>query len=181
MADIQGKREEKVLPVAEVVEDVFAGLEDQVVQEREGESMPEAPPTRVEKKRPEERRQPTPREKETPTIAPSEPSVEKPRELEEIEGILSEDLGKIYKTLPPKVKPQFKQRGEEIAAWCLAAIRKEPMKDRFSPERLYGRVLEWLSLIPDASKLYLNQEAKVKSDLVLARLEEQERREQQVV
>ncbi len=89
--------------------------------------------------------------------------VAKDPQLQKIEEMLSEDLGDLYKQLPPDIKPVFKAKGEEVARTISAWIQEAKITAR----KVLGLIREWLGLIPNVNKYYLEQESKIKTDQVM--------------
>ncbi|MFH0779256.1 MAG: hypothetical protein V1928_00175 [Parcubacteria group bacterium] len=97
------------------------------------------------------------------TAVPAAPAV-KSEELKEIENILSEDLGELYKTLPDNRKAEFKKQGEEAATKIQALLSS--VKINFN--KIVGLITSWLKMIPGINKFFLEQEAKLKADELIA-------------
>jgi hypothetical protein len=85
-------------------------------------------------------------------------------ELKKIEGILSEGLGDIYKTLPDDIKPAFKTKGEEVAQ----TIRSWIDDAKIAAAKVLKLIREWLKMVPGINKYYLEQESKIRADKIIA-------------
>ncbi len=88
---------------------------------------------------------------------------------EEIEEILSEDLEEIYKKLPPDRQQKFKEEGEKTAGIIREMIKKGKVHGR----KLVGLIVRWLKMIPGVNKFFLEQESKIKADMLIEIAEEQ--------
>ncbi len=160
-------------------ENLAANLRDRIsITERPAEQIPAREAERVIKREhaepSEQGRQPF--EHEGPTVAPTtahqpspaQPVVEvKSEAVMEIERILSEGLDELYTEMPPSIQIVFRQKGEENAAKILVLLQQVKVQ--------VGKVLElikdWLKIIPGVNKFFLEQEAKIKTDRLLALLE----------
>lgn len=113
---------------------------------------------------------PTPTEE---VITP--PKIEKSPTLIEIEQILSENLDELYNSLNAEQKLIFRKRGEETAS-KIEFLTKEI---KINIKKILALIRDWLlvlaKMIPGVNKLFLIQEAKIKTDKVLA-LAEKERK-----
>ncbi len=87
----------------------------------------------------------------------------------EVEKILEEDLGKLYAGLPEAAKPLFKRKGEEIAQQIAAMVRN--LKVEVS--RVIRLIRDWLLTIPKVNRFFLEQEAKIKTDMLIEYVEAQ--------
>jgi hypothetical protein len=96
-----------------------------------------------------------------PVAAPDQ--TVKDEQLQQIEEMLSEDLGDLYKQLPPNVQPVFKAKGEEVAQ----TIRTWIQETKITARKVLGLIREWLGLIPNVNKFYLEQESKIKTDKIM--------------
>ncbi len=102
-----------------------------------------------------------------PVVAPvMMPKDELTREIEEV---LSEDLGDMYKNLPPEKKEAFKQEGEKTAS----LIRQMIDKGKFHGRKALSLIIRWLKMIPGVNQFFLEQESKIKADKLNALAEEQ--------
>lgn len=104
----------------------------------------------------------------TPVVAVA-PVVEKDELTQEIEEVLSEDLGDLYKNLPSDKKQQFKEEGEKTAG----LIRQMMAKGKLHGRKVLGLIVRWLRLIPGVNKFFLEQESKIKADKIIAIAEEE--------
>lgn len=104
------------------------------------------------------------------TAVPATPTVgvQKSETLQQIETILSEDLADIYASLPPDVKPRFKQEGEVVAKEIEGMMFKVKIKSK----KVFKLIFHWLKIIPSVNKYFLRQEAKLKTDELMKVKEE---------
>lgn len=87
---------------------------------------------------------------------------------QEIEDVLSEDLGDLYKSLSADKQRQFKAEGERTAG----VISQLFSHGKFHARRISSLVKRWLRLIPGVNRFFLEQEAKIKTDKLLQMAEE---------
>lgn len=90
----------------------------------------------------------------------------------DIENILSEDLGDLYRTMTPEQQKKFRTRGEEIAAKVTQLVLTA--KARFRD--IWSLVRAWLGMIPGVNKLFLEQESKIKTDQLIKYAQEDVRK-----
>ena len=81
-----------------------------------------------------------------------------------VEKIMEEDLADAFTSLPPVRKQEFKIKGERTAAQIRELLNKTHVKIK----KIFKLILEWLMLLPGINKFYLEQEAKIKADKILA-------------
>lgn len=99
----------------------------------------------------------------TPPIPAVAATVKSP-ELIKIEHILQEDLAVIYQQLDPKHQAKMKQEGELAASKIDQLIRTA----KITAKKVLDIIRHWLKSIPGVNKHYLEQEAKIKTDKILA-------------
>jgi hypothetical protein len=92
-------------------------------------------------------------------------------ETMEVEKILEDGLDEFYASLPEDVKPVFKRRGEEAAIEIGSMVRSL----RANAKRLISIITGWLKTIPGVNRYFLEQEAKIKADRIMALIEEKKR------
>lgn len=94
------------------------------------------------------------------TIAP----VQKSESLTRIESVLEEDLIDLYAQLPSDKQAEFKRVGEDTARKIdiLLAQAKVQVK------KILKLITQWLRIIPGVNTYFLEQEAKIKTDKLLA-------------
>ena len=82
----------------------------------------------------------------------------------QVEKIMSEGLSDAYHSLTPIQQQTFKLKGEETAQ----QIRHLLSKTRVKIKHIFRLLLEWLKLLPRINVFFLEQEAKIKADRILA-------------
>lgn len=82
----------------------------------------------------------------------------------QLEKIMSKGLDDIYRDLSPLKKQEFKIRGEEIAF----EIRDLLRATKVNLKKIFGLLFEWLKILPGVNKFFLEQDAKIKADLIYA-------------
>lgn len=100
-------------------------------------------------------------------VAP--PGVEKDALYSEVEQILSEDLGDVYKSMAPGDQLRFKIKGEETAQTIHTLIQSAGATAR----KVLGLILTWLKMIPGVNKFFLEQESKIKTDEIMTLVKKQ--------
>jgi len=110
--------------------------------------------------------------------APSAPlKMEPPKkdpELMRVERVLEGDLGDIYVSLPKDVRVRFRAKGEEVAQTLRAMIDSA----KVSAKKVLEIISEWLKLIPGVNRFFLEQEAKIKTDRIMALADERKKEAQ---
>lgn len=81
-----------------------------------------------------------------------------------IEKIMEEDLQDAYKELTPIQKQEFKIKGEETANQIRFLLKQTHIKVK----NIFKLIFEWLKMLPGINKFFLEQEAKIKTDKILA-------------
>jgi hypothetical protein len=84
--------------------------------------------------------------------------------VKNIEDTMSEGLEDAYKGMDPALQQQFKQTGEETAN----AISKLLQQSKIQVKKIVTLLLRWLRLIPRVNPYYLEQQAKIKADAIVA-------------
>lgn len=87
----------------------------------------------------------------------------KDQELVMIESVLSHDMAQMYADLPKDIKPIFKARGEEVAIKIQEMIASAEVIAR----KVLRLIRDWLGLVPNINKYYLEQESKIKTDKIM--------------
>lgn len=82
----------------------------------------------------------------------------------EIETILEDGLGRTYAVLDEATKQEFREKGEETAS----AIRRMLDGAKVQARRIVRLIADWLRVLPGLSRFFIEQEAKIKADRVLA-------------
>ncbi len=144
-------------------------LLEQSTAQRGREFTPKAPEEGVE--RPAERLPPAskpPLVKPViePGVKPTPDGVEVPQapyDVKAVERVLEEGLDEIYKDLPAGLKEQFRRVGEETANAVYGLLHEV----KVNVSKILDLIRRWLSLIPDVSRFFLEQETKIKTDKLM--------------
>ena len=81
-----------------------------------------------------------------------------------IENILEEGLGESYSRLSPIAKQEFKIKGEQTAIKIRDLLKSTHIKVK----KVLKLILEWLRVLPGVNRFFLEQEAKIKADRIIA-------------
>ncbi len=81
-----------------------------------------------------------------------------------IEKIMEDELGDAYSRLSPIAKQEFKIKGEIAAEKIRDLLRATHVKAK----KILRLLIEWLKLLPGINKFFLEQEAKIKTDRIVA-------------
>jgi hypothetical protein len=81
-----------------------------------------------------------------------------------IEKIMEDGVGDAYSRLSPIAKEEFKLKGEETARNIRILLQSTHVKVK----KIFQLILEWLRLLPGINKFFLEQEAKIKTDRIIA-------------
>lgn len=81
-----------------------------------------------------------------------------------VERVLEENLADVYRQLPPERQAQFRRKGEETAR----AITQLMQSAKLAVQKVLQLIKNWLKVIPGVNRFYLEQEAKIKSDRIMA-------------
>ncbi|HNV97069.1 MAG TPA: hypothetical protein PKL13_02005 [bacterium] len=84
--------------------------------------------------------------------------------VQKIENILEEDLRELYINLPKEKQREFKKKGEEITRKISILLKEVKIQAR----KIIDLIIEWLSIAPGINKIFLKQEAKIKTDKIIA-------------
>jgi hypothetical protein len=140
--------------------------------------LPETAETGKEPAAPEEQSQPeteavakAERSTVTPAAVPVAPAA-KDRVLSEIEAVMAEDLTELFLKLSPEAQREFKAKGEETAG----KIKQLLEQAKINVKVIFELVKKWLKSIPGVNHFFLEQEAKIKTDKILALAQEERRR-----
>jgi len=90
---------------------------------------------------------------------------------ESIETVLEEDLDELYEKLPKSQRAEFKKQGEILTG----RIEKMLQSAKLNLKRIQQMIKQWLLMIPGVNKFFLEQEAKIKTDKIVAIKEEEDR------
>lgn len=81
-----------------------------------------------------------------------------------IEKIMEEDLGDVYLALTQTQKQQFKIKGEQTAQ----KIRDILTKSKTNLGKIIQLIFQWLKILPGVNRFFLEQEAKIKAEKIIA-------------
>jgi len=81
-----------------------------------------------------------------------------------IEKIMEQDLGDAFSELTPLQQQEFKIKGEETA-W---EVRKLLKSAHIKLKTIFKLILDWLKMLPGINRFFLEQEAKIKTDKIIA-------------
>lgn len=81
-----------------------------------------------------------------------------------IEKIMEDGLADAYRELTPVQQQEFKLKGEEIST----KIRDLMRRTRVKIKQIFKLLVEWLRLLPGVNRFFIEQEAKIKADRILA-------------
>ncbi len=100
------------------------------------------------------------------TTAPAQPVLteERIQLRKDIERVLEEDLGDIYLSLQPQSRKQFKAEGERIAGKIEQLLSHVKVK----LVEVVRLIRAWLMLLPGVNAFFIEQEAKIKAEKILA-------------
>ncbi len=93
------------------------------------------------------------------------PSVaQKSPEVVAVEKILEANLQSVYSRMTPEQQLRFRQTGEATASKIVELMRAVKVK----VGEVAKLIIKWLRLIPSVNQYFLEQEAKIKTDKILA-------------
>ncbi|TAN33032.1 hypothetical protein EPN28_03455 [Patescibacteria group bacterium] len=153
----------------------LAAVEEKPATENETET-PQADPAVVEVEQAPETDEKKPEAEPARTEAVSKPrfspfkkpALHLPQSRDEvtmkIEKILEDGLNEPYQRLSPIARKEFKLKGEQTAA----KIRELMRSARVKAKKILRLILEWLKMLPGINKFFLEQEAKIKTDKIMA-------------
>jgi hypothetical protein len=137
----------------------------------EKERAAEGPPSSEEKAK-------EPKPQTAPATAPVMPApasnavpATKDAELMRVERVLEDNLSDIFFKLPVDVRTKFKAKGEETATKINVLMESAKVKAR----AVLALIRDWLKMIPGVNGFFLEQEAKIKTDRLMALGEERRR------
>lgn len=90
------------------------------------------------------------------------------RKYKQIESVLEEDLGEIYNNLTPAEQKAFKIKGEETTRTIFQLVYQ---KTKIKVKKIVKLIRNWLKTVPGINKFFLEQEAKIKADKIVALVE----------
>lgn len=84
--------------------------------------------------------------------------------VQRVEEILSSGLEETYKKMDPSTQTRFRAEGEKAAV----AISVMLQSTKFQIHKVIEVILGWLRIIPGVNRFFIEQEAKIKADKILA-------------
>lgn len=84
--------------------------------------------------------------------------------VQQIESILSEHLETIYADLPEDKKAEFKTKGEETARVIDQLLQSAKIRIK----EIISAIVSWLRIIPGVNRFYIEQQAEIKANKLLA-------------
>ena len=127
----------------------------------EEESAPEQEPSEQKPAPEQPASQPAPR---TIKPRPAMPLPAKDAVMVKIEKIMEEGLNDSYQRLSPVAKQEFKLKGEQAASQIRELLKSAHIKVK----KILRLILDWLRMLPGVNHFFLEQEAKIKTDKIIA-------------
>lgn len=81
-----------------------------------------------------------------------------------VEKIMEDGLADVFRELTPVQKQEFKIKGEETAYKIRQALKKTKVKIK----EVFQLLVEWLRILPGINTFFIEQEAKIKADKIIA-------------
>ncbi len=95
---------------------------------------------------------------------PTLPTPAKDAVMVKIEKIMEEGLNDSYQRLSPVAKQEFKLKGEQTAGQIRELLKSAHIKVK----KILRLILDWLRILPGINHFFLEQEAKIKTDKIIA-------------
>jgi len=83
--------------------------------------------------------------------------------LHKVESILSEGMEKVYLSMDASSQAIFKAKGEETSQ----KISNLLTHTKVQIKQVISLIVDWLRLVPNINKYYIEQEAKIKADAIM--------------
>lgn len=103
-----------------------------------------------------------------PVVTPTEPVLpatpDESAIVREVESIMSDGLEETYQQLDPTTQIAFRAEGERTATVIGTMLQATKVQTK----KIIELLLNWLRIIPGVNKFFLEQEAKIKADKLLA-------------
>ena len=104
----------------------------------------------------------------TPTVVPVQPvAAPTPRQTamtHHVERILADGLDDAWRQLDQPTQERFKHVGEETAVAIASLLQGVKVQTK----KIIDLIVAWLKIIPGVNRFFLEQEAKIKADRLLA-------------
>lgn len=124
------------------------------------ETISEAEPTTEKKHQPEASTRSSFIKRKPTHVIPSH----RDQLTQRIEKILEENVGEAYSRLSPIAKEEFKMKGEVTAQ----KIRELLQSTHVKIKKIFHLIFDWLKMLPGVNRFFLEQEAKIKTDKIIA-------------
>lgn len=101
-----------------------------------------------------------------PNLTPAPVAIHPPADglVKNIEGAMANGLEEAYSAMDPATQQRFKQTGEATAI----PIEKLLQQSKIQVKKIVELLLRWLRIIPKVNPYYLEQQAKIKADAIVA-------------
>ena len=103
-----------------------------------------------------------------PATTGAPPPISKSPTLQAVEQVLEADLAEIYFRLEPANRQRFKLQGEVTAREIETLLLDTKQHVEQKMRRIFGLLVEWLKLLPGVNRFFIKQEAKIKTEQVMA-------------
>jgi len=111
---------------------------------------------------------------ETAPVAPVSTPVATSRQVTKdpvllrVEEVMEEDMKETFYSMTPELRVKFKRQGEVTAE----KIRKMLSSAKVKANKVLELIVAWLRIIPHVNRFFLEQEAKIKTDRIMALAEQ---------
>ena len=95
---------------------------------------------------------------------PAMPLPAKDAIMVKIEKIMEEGLNDSFQRLSPVAKQEFKLKGEQATSQIRELLKSAHVKVK----KILRLILDWLRILPGINHFFLEQEAKIKTDKIIA-------------
>lgn len=101
-----------------------------------------------------------------PNLTPAPVAIHQPVDqlVKGVEAAMADGLEGAYEAMDPATQLRFKQTGEATAT----AISKILQQSKIQVKKIVTLLLRWLRIIPGVNPYYLEQQAKIKADAIVA-------------
>lgn len=103
------------------------------------------------------------RPKKRPVVPPVAPIV-RDQLTTQVEKIMEEGLRDAYRALTSVQQQEFRLKGEETARKIRDLLKSAQVRVK----KIFRLILAWLKLLPGVNRFFLEQEAKIKADKIIA-------------
>lgn len=81
-----------------------------------------------------------------------------------VESIMEEGIAEIYQTMDKPSQLKFKNQGEATALKIISLMSQA----KYQVKKIFDLIVDWLKIIPGVNQFFLEQEAKIKTDRIVA-------------